>query len=430
MKKTFGKDVAVGAVVLFAAFVFTIGIFSIGSEQRVWVRKVTYHVRLPDANGLQSGSPVRLAGVQVGTVTNVDFSADPNLRTIDVSLAIDEAHQHRIRQDSVADVKILTLLGGEKYIELSPGSPSVDVLPPDSFVKVPASFGMAQLEELSAGLAGDLTSISTNVRVILEAIQRQEGVVGRMLLDPNFGQQVFDDIGTSAKLARETIESVHEGRGIAGRILMDERFARDTLESISGSLERIETLLEKAGAEDGVIARALDPNGGFSQAIDNVYQASADLKDFTSELKEGKGTLGTLISDKKLSDELLGNIKRMSRDLAGIAEKLNRGDGTLGQLINDPELHQDIKSIIRGVQESKLMSWMIRHYREEGEEALEKDNKDRSAVPLKEPDVAPKPAAPSRPGAADSDPHDADEAAVSRDGAADPGEPSAPGGGS
>ena len=393
MKKTIGKDIMVGAVVLFAAFIFTIGIFSIGSEQRVWVRKVTYHVRLPEANGLQSGSPVRLAGVQVGIVTSVDFSEDPSLRTIDVSLSIDQSHQHRIRQDSVAAVKILTLLGGEKYIELSPGDPAVDVLPPGSFIKVPETFGIAQLEQLSAGLAGDLTSISTNVRVILETINRQEGVVGRMLLDPNFGKEVFDDIGASARMTRETMESITAGQGLAGRLLNDERYARETLDSISGSLQRIEALLEKAGAEDGVIARALDPNGAVNKAIDNVYQASADLKDFTTELKEGDGTISTLVSDKQYSEELLGNIKRMSQDLAGIAEKLNRGDGTLGQLINDPQLHQDIKSIIRGVQNSKLMSWMIRHYREEGEEADAKDKKKKgkqSAVPSGAPEVKPK----------------------------------------
>lgn len=391
MKKTLGKDVAVGAVVLLAAFIFTIGIFSIGSEQRVWVRKVTYHVRLPEANGLQSGSPVRLAGVQVGTITNVAFSEDPSLRTIDVSLAIDQAHQHRIRQDSVAAIKILTLLGGEKYIELSPGDPTVAVLPPGSFIKVPETFGMAQLEELSADLAGDLTSISTNVRVILETIQKQEGVIGRMLLDPNFGQTVFDDIGETARMARETMESIHGGEGLAGRLLGDEQLARRTLDSISTSLQRIEALLEKAGAEDGVIAQALDPNGRFNAAIDNVYQASANLKDFTVDIKEGQGTLGTLISDKRYAEELLGNIKRMSEDLAGVAEKLNRGDGTIGQLINDPELHQDIKHIIRGVQNSRLMSWMIRHYRKEGEEAAQKEKKNRTAVPLAEPDVTPRP---------------------------------------
>jgi phospholipid/cholesterol/gamma-HCH transport system substrate-binding protein len=392
---------------------------------------VTYHVRLPDANGLQNGSPVRLAGVQVGTVTSVDFSEDASLRTIDVRLAIDQAHQHRIRQDSVAAVKILTLLGGEKYIELSPGDPTVDVLPPDSFIKVPETFGMAQLEELSAGLAGDLTSISTNVRVILEAIQRQEGVVGRMLLDPNFGQQVFADIGTSARLTRETMESIHAGEGLAGRILRDERLARDTLDSISGSLDRIEALLERVSAEDGVVARALDPNGGVSRAIDNVYQASADLKDFTADLKEGRGTIGTLISDREYSEELLGNIKRMSEDLAGIAEKLNRGDGTLGQLINDPQLHEDLKHIIRGVQNSKLMSWMIRHYREEGEEAEEKARKKgQTAIPLKEPETAPQQRKPSDPsGSGPAAPHDADGDAAGSD-PGESGEPATAGGGS
>src|SRR5262245_36166689 len=158
MRKTVLRDFTVGGVVLVAVFIFTIGIFSIGSQQRVWVAKVAYRLRVPDANGLQNGSPVRLAGVQVGAVTDINFPEDPNTSGIDVDLAIDHAHQHRIRQDTVANVRILTLLGGEKYVELVPGSPSQPVLPPGSYIEVPETFGMEQLGELSAGLADDLRS--------------------------------------------------------------------------------------------------------------------------------------------------------------------------------------------------------------------------------------------------------------------------------
>jgi len=205
MKKSGTRDLAVGAVVLLGLLIFTLGIFSIGSEQRIWVKKVTYKMRVKDANGLQSGSPVRLAGVQVGAISDVRIPEDPNQVAIEVELAVDRAFESRVRQDTLANIKILTLLGGEKYVELTPGSMALPVVPPGSYLTVPETFGMEQLGELSAGLSDDIQSISSNVRIILETVQKQEGVLGKMLLDPNFGQQTLGDLSATARLTREAL---------------------------------------------------------------------------------------------------------------------------------------------------------------------------------------------------------------------------------
>lgn len=373
MRKNLGRDLTVGAVVLIAALIFTLGIFWIGSEQSIWVQKVTYKIRLPDANGLQRGTPVRLAGVQVGAITDIRFADEPDVANIVVDLSIDRSHQHRMRRDTKANIHILSLLGGEKYVELTPGSPSEPEIEPGTFITVPEGFSMSQLGELSAGLAEDLRSISGNVRIILETVQRQEGVIGRMLLDPTFGEEVFKDIGESSRHVRETLEGISEGKGLAGRILKDEAFAKETTESIRASLGRIEEILAKMTDQEGVIYRALDPNGKVAGSIDNLSQATADLRDFTADLKEGGGTLGRLVSDEKLAEELLGNVRQISRDLASITSKLDRGEGTLGAFINDPQLYQDIVDVMGGVKNSKVVTWLIRHYREKGEKDRAKE---------------------------------------------------------
>ncbi len=377
MQKTFGRDLTVGIVVLLAAFVFTIGVFSIGSEQRVWVRKVGYKLEIPEANGLQNGSPVRLAGVQVGTVTAVAFSSDPNNTKIEVALAVDQAHQHRIRQDTRANVKILTLLGGEKYVELSPGSPNVPVLPPGSLIPVPETFGMEQLGELSAGLADDIKSISANVNIILERVMEQQGVVGRMLLDPNFGQSTFDDIAQSAKMARRAMEQIDQGQGLVGRLLKDDEMAAETLTSIRSSLSRLDQLLDKALAKDAPVQALVDPEGKVAGSIDSLHQAAANLKDFTVQMKEGKGMAGRLMNDEAWANDVMGNIRSVSENLKAITEKLNDGNGTLGTLLNDPGLIEDLRNVVRGVQQSKILSWFIRNSREEAEKHQKKQEEKR-----------------------------------------------------
>lgn len=368
MKTHLVRDLAVGAVVLGAALIFTMAVFLIGSEQRVWVSKTEYRLKVPDANGLNPGSPVRLAGVQVGTIKEISFPADPTQMTIEVRLAVDNAHRHRLRQNTIADVRILTLLAGEKYIELSPGDPNLPVLEPGAYITVPGSFGMQQLGELSAGLAGDIQSISSNIRVILDTVLKKEGVVGRLLLDPEFGRQASNDITRSAALLRSTLENLNSGKGLVGRLLSDDAFARETITSLKTSLERIDSLLTKATQEGGVGDQMFDPNGKVSVAIDNLSKATADLKEFTSELKDSHGTLGRLIQDERYATEVLENIRKIASDLAAVSGKLKRGDGTLGAAINDPQLYEDLKDIVRGVEDSKVVGGLIRHYRKKGEE--------------------------------------------------------------
>lgn len=373
MKRNLTRDLAVGALVLIAALIFTMGVFLIGNEQGVWVRKTEYRLKVPDANGLNPGSPVRLAGVQVGAITSINLPADPAQMTIEVRLAVDKSHQHRLRQDTVADVRILTLLAGEKYIELTPGDPALPVLPPGSYITVPGSFGMQQLGELSAGLAGDIQSISSNIRIILETVLKREGVVGRMLLDPDFGQEAFTDVTRSAALLRSTLEDLNSGKGLAGRLLADDEFARETVTSLKSSLARVENLLSEATKDGGVADQLFDPNGRVAGVIDNLNHATADLREFAADLKEGQGTLGRLISDERYAAEVLENIRKISADLAAVTDKLNRGDGTLGAAINDPQLYEDLKDVVRGVEDSKVVGGLIRHYRKKGEEGRLKE---------------------------------------------------------
>ncbi len=373
MKRKGLRDVMVGVVVLSAALIFTLGIFSIGSEQRVWVRKVTYRLKVPDANGIGSGSPVRLAGVQVGAITNVEFPTDPNVVTIEVELAVDQAFRNRIRQDTRAHVKILTLLGGDRYIELTPGTMSAEELPEDSYIEVPQSFGVEQLGELSESLSDDLQSISGNVRLILDKITSQEGLVGKVLLDPNFGTAALSDLGKAAHELRQITETINDGKGLAGRLVTDEAFARETTASIKESLGEIRTLLAKLNEQGGMLDQAMDPNGKLATALDNFEAVTSDLRDVAGRIQDGKGLAGRLVADDELARELLANMRKITADLASVTDKLNRGEGTAGAFINDPQLYEDLRSVLRGVQKSKIMGGLIRHYREEGEQAAQKE---------------------------------------------------------
>src|SRR5439155_6654846 len=128
------KNLRVGFLVAFAAVIAMIGVFFIGSEQKIFARKQEYTVRLDNVTGLAEGNPVKISGVTVGVIKDITLPFDPKMRDVDIQLMVDRKYADRIRTDSRARMKKLGLLAGDSYIDISPGSPKFDALEPGAMI--------------------------------------------------------------------------------------------------------------------------------------------------------------------------------------------------------------------------------------------------------------------------------------------------------
>ncbi len=361
------RDLSVGIVVAVAASIFAFGIFSIGSEQRLWTRKATFRLLLPSSEGLQEGAPVRLAGVQVGTVTRILLPTDPERVEIEVEFAIDRSVAARVRADSTASLRILSLLAGDRFVELTPGSAEEPELPPGSVVPVPAEVGLEQLQAIGATIADDLRAITGSFRVILEQLQNQDTVLGQALFDPEFGREALRSLGQSMVASRDLLRSLETGEGLAGRMIMDRQFADETIARVEGSLARLESILGKLEDEEGALVRALDPNGPLNRILGNLQSSSESLLAVAERLRDGRGLAGKLLADDEYAEGFLEDLRATAHGLREIVDKLNSSEGTAGALLNDPGIYRDLHDVLRGVKKSKMLSWLIRRYRKKGE---------------------------------------------------------------
>ena len=374
------RDAIVGVVVALAVFIFAVAVFSIGSEQRLWSRKAAYKIRLPNTGGLQIGAPVRLAGVQVGTVTDIQISPDPNRAEIDITLKVDATVEPRIRADTQASLKVLSLLSGDKYLELTTGSPGEPLLPPGSYVGVPEAMGFEELQALGATIADDLKEITSSLKVILDQLQDRDTIIGQALFDPNFGDETLGNLKQAVIASNHILQRIDSGEGLLGRLVSDKEFAASAMSGIEGSLKRIESLLARLEDEKGTLSQALAPGGSMATSLANIEKSTQTLLSLLEDLKEGKGVAGKLMTDEALADEVLGNLRQATRDLKEILEKMNRGEGTAGAFINDPQIYQDLQDVLRGIKSSRILSGMIRHYREKGEKERSKEEEKMHAT--------------------------------------------------
>lgn len=276
----------VGIFVLFLLLLFIGFILTIGSQTRIFEEQYTLRAAFHDVQGLTVGAPVRLAGVNVGAVQRVAFSADPGDPRVQVVVSIDRGFQPRIREDSQATIGTVGLVG-DKVFEITVGSDSAKILQPGDFLPStePVDFGrlVAQGGEVLEGLAG----ASHSLQGFLKKMEEGRGLLSALISD-EAGGELVRDLAETTKNLRAISEQAEKGEGLLGALLTDPRGA---------------------------------------QIVHDLQVVAANLKEISQALAEGEGTLGALIQDPTVYEDLSSLLRGAERSwiLRGLIRSSVRG---------------------------------------------------------------------------------------------------------
>src|SRR5213078_4930031 len=113
----------VGVFVLVALAAFLGMVYALGARARLFEAHYTIHADFTEVAGLTEGATVRLAGVQIGRVTDVRLPGEPGGK-VRVDLTIARRYADRIRRDSIARIETQGLRAksvGSRAVSTSPG---------------------------------------------------------------------------------------------------------------------------------------------------------------------------------------------------------------------------------------------------------------------------------------------------------------------
>jgi len=387
MSRRPGRELAVGSFAALALLVLSLAVMSIGTDSELFVDSVEYRVLFPDAGGLRVGSPVKLSGVQVGSVRSIALPADPALRAIEVVLRVESRFAPRIRQDAKASVKYLQLVSGEKYVEISQGSEAAPPLAIGAALQVEEG---PEIFEQGADIAQSLTEVIAALNDILRPLREGEGLLGELIQDPNFGKEGLARLKGTLENLEAITSDLRAGRGFVGRALTDRDLAA-RLDDLAGSIEGFGRFVARLDRGDGAVGAMLQEGGPAERAVDDLAAAAASLRRVSESLERREGLVGRLLHDPEWSEGLAADLRASARNVAEISRKVNEGQGTLGALVNERVLHDQLESVVAGVDDSKFARWLIRHYRKRGIE-LETAGDDDEAAPK---NPAPPPGSPN-----------------------------------
>jgi virulence factor Mce-like protein len=278
-QRRFGIAVlALGALLLFVAFTGTLPLFSGGGGR-------TVTARFAQANQVDDSTPVRVGGVDVGTVSSLRPAPG---RSTDVVISI-TADGVRLHSDASAQIRWRTLLGGSMYIDVVPGSPSA---PP---------------------LQGEIPLSRTGSQVDWDQFNNQLPTQTR----PRFRQMLSGlDLGLSspAKIAN-TLQALGPAAAVVGQAAQALRGADPgdlpnlirgsaaTLKSLSASTTALENFIS---GTDATLAVTAQHNAALAQAIQLSPPALAATDTTSTRLDVTLTNLDPLIAQLQPGARLLG----------------------------------------------------------------------------------------------------------------------------
>jgi phospholipid/cholesterol/gamma-HCH transport system substrate-binding protein len=367
------KTARVGLLVSASLLILMLFLFFIGSEQKIFARKNEYDVRLENVSGLAEGNPVKMSGVTIGVIRDIRLPRDPQQKSVEITLMIDRKYSERVRGDSRVRLKKLGLLTGDSYIDVTPGTPKFATLEPGALIPSQRQTDVESLISSGEDLVDNFVQISYALKNILGRVDRGEGLIGELTTAPETKQRITDTVLTTLNKTNAALTHMESGRGVVGKLLYDDKYAEELTSSIATAATSIQSLSgnikRSFESGEGVVPALLhDPAGKKSvyDLVENLKTSSENLAAFSSSLQTGQGLVPRLINDKAYGDQALGEFTNLVTKLNETVTKINSGQGTAGKLIADPSLYESVNDILIGINESKLLRWLIRNRQQSG----------------------------------------------------------------
>lgn len=263
-----------------------------------------YHVSLvvPSADGLYAGTPVRIAGVDVGSVEAVEIDGNRARLTLGIRTI------YPIPVDTVAELASSGVLG-DRYVKLDLGMAEARV--PDGGR---ITFGREP---------GSIDNITRQVEDVSDDVKAITLVIREMMEDE---RNVDHAEATLANIDALTLEL---------RLIAEQN--RQEIGAIVAAIGRVTTNLEALSGE--ATADVDEELEKLKLATDKLDASLADVNSITGKIDDGEGTIGALVNDAQTIDAIndtIENANQVVESFSGLhAEVYYLGRAYVGSQPND-----------------------------------------------------------------------------------------------
>lgn len=293
------KNIKLGVFVLVGTIFLIVAMYLIGAKQSLFSNTIRVSAIFHSVDGLMPGNNVRFAGIDVGTVDQVEIQSDSSVL---VHMLIEDKSITYIFKNAIASIGSDGLMGNKLVNINSSHKPSARIQDGDVLTSMQA----LETDDMMRTLGrtnDDVSTIARNLRIITDRINHSN-TLWTLLMDSSITQNIQSALVsirvTGARTALLTgdlsdiVASVKNGNGTLGALITD-------------------TILSNQLRQTIVKIHFIS---------DTLAQISGDLKYVTAHVKRGEGAIGALLMDTAFASDLKKSMTNLNRSSKGLDANL------------------------------------------------------------------------------------------------------------
>jgi phospholipid/cholesterol/gamma-HCH transport system substrate-binding protein len=194
MRRKLDIEVKAGIFVFLGLAVMMLTILLMGGGRSLFESYYRIHMEVADAGGLSKGATVKSGGLTVGRVEAISFTE--NYAGVKITILIEKGFQQRIREDSLVRFQTQGVLG-DKYLEITGGSPEAAALDDGGQIQA----------EASKDLAGMLADGGNAVELLKENLANLK-VITSSMAENNQMSNIMRDLQTTSANLKEVTQTL------------------------------------------------------------------------------------------------------------------------------------------------------------------------------------------------------------------------------
>lgn len=273
-----------GIFIFLGSALLVIGIFLLGNKEALFKPTFTVKAYFKNIEGLRKGAQVRLGGIDVGSVKDIEIVKD-TISRVEVSMRLINDIKSYIRKDTKASIETEGLVGN-KVVILEIGSSTADLVEDEGTIQSKEPVGFAEVIEETQGIMRYTKEMTKNLSEIVEKINRGEGTIGKILTDEKLYYQ-------ATELTKRADES---------------------LGAVIGELEKVSDIFKTLGSS-------------VNDVLGNVNKVVTEVDTIIYGVSKGRGMLGQVLVEGSKYDSMftftMSEIQKTSMDARTAASRLS-----------------------------------------------------------------------------------------------------------
>ncbi len=288
----------VGIFVAIGLLIFAYLVLWLGTREIEIFKKEGYilKTRFASLAGLEKNSSVRVAGVRVGRVRDIDLKEGMAEITMFIYKDV------KIREGSKAAVSSMGIMG-EKYVEIFPGPPEKPFLKENSYVQGIQPLSIDQIGQTFYSLGEDVKSVG---KVIKDALTEPSGEnrLKNLLVNLEITTQNLGEI------SRSLSSDYPEMRGSISDLT--ERLESD-LAKISSNFSKISEEISSLISENkNEISKSVE---NLNRTMERAQKLISELEEITKKIKDGEGFASKVINDPSFYKKIDSSLEELKETL-------------------------------------------------------------------------------------------------------------------